>query len=172
MRLKRVTVTRHLHTFLTVKIKNLNFRRNGRDTMASILRHLSSVASSRRTINQLSSFRLLHHHMNSLKSNHTLKHYLESGEPIKALLNFKQRFRESPSFIDSFSVLFAIKASSSAHKAPSFVGQQIHALVRKLGFHSIIQIQTSLVGFYSTAGDISSARQVFDETPEKQKVVL
>ncbi|KAH0874722.1 hypothetical protein HID58_072084 [Brassica napus] len=140
--------------------------------MASILRHLSSVASSRRTINQLSSFRLLHHHMNSLKSNHTLKHYLESGEPIKALLNFKQRFRESPSFIDSFSVLFAIKASSSAHKAPSFVGQQIHALVRKLGFHSIIQIQTSLVGFYSTAGDISSARQVFDETPEKQNVVL
>ncbi|KAL0663757.1 hypothetical protein Bca4012_100594 [Brassica carinata] len=140
--------------------------------MASILRHLSSVTSSRQAINKLDSSLLLHYHTNSLKSNHTLKHYLESGEPIKALLNFKQRFRESPSFIDSFSVLFAIKASSLPQKGHSFVGQQIHALVRKLGFHSIIQIQTSLVGFYSTAGDISSARQVFDETPEKQNVVL
>ncbi|CAF2181975.1 unnamed protein product [Brassica napus] len=140
--------------------------------MTSILRHLSSATSSRPVINKFDSFLLLHYHTNSLKSNHTLKHYLESGEPIKALLNFKQRYRESPRFIDSFSVLFAIKASSSAHKGHSFMGQQIHALVRKLGFHSIIQIQTSLVGFYSTAGDISSARQMFDETPEKRNVVL
>ncbi|KAJ4867060.1 putative pentatricopeptide repeat-containing protein [Raphanus sativus] len=140
--------------------------------MPSILRHLSSVTSSGGLINKVDSFRQLHHNTNSLKSNHTLKHYLESGEPIKALLNFKQRFRESPSFVDSFSVLFAIKASSLAHKAPSFIGKQIHALVRKLGFHSVIQIQTSLVGFYSSVGDISSARQVFDETPEKQNVVL
>ncbi|KAL0865711.1 hypothetical protein Bca101_044829 [Brassica carinata] len=136
--------------------------------MTSILRHLSS----RRVINKLDSSLLLHYHTNSLKSNHTLKHYLESGEPIKALLNFKQRFRESPSFIDSFSVLFAVKASSLARKGHSFVGLQIHALVRKLGFESIIQIQTSLVRFYSAAGDISSARQVFDETSEKQNVVL
>ncbi|KAG5380148.1 hypothetical protein IGI04_027990 [Brassica rapa subsp. trilocularis] len=140
--------------------------------MTSILRHLSSATSSRPVINKFDSFLLLHYHTNSLKSNHTLKHYLESGEPIKALLNLKQRYRESPRFIDSFSVLFAIKASSSAHKGHSFMGQQIHALVRKLGFHSIIQIQTSLVGFYSTAGDISSARQMFDETPEKRNVVL
>ncbi|KAF8104747.1 hypothetical protein N665_0169s0030 [Sinapis alba] len=140
--------------------------------MTPILRHLSSVTASRRVINKLDSSLLLHYHTNSLKSNHTLKHYLDSGEPIKALLNFKQRFRESPSFVDSFSVLFAIKASSLAQKGHSFVGKQIHALVRKLGFESIIQIQTSLVGFYSAAGDISSARHVFDETSDKQNVVL
>ncbi|KAJ0256444.1 putative pentatricopeptide repeat-containing protein [Hirschfeldia incana] len=136
--------------------------------MTCILRHISS----RRVINKLDSSLLLHYHTNSLKSNHTLKHYLDSKEPIKALLNFRQRFRESPSYIDSFSVLFAIKSSSLAHKGHSFVGQQIHALVRKLGFHSIIQNQTSLVGFYSAAGDISSARQAFDETSEKQNVIL
>ncbi|KAL0724146.1 hypothetical protein Bca4012_038745 [Brassica carinata] len=124
--------------------------------MTSILRHLSS----RRVINKLDSSLLLHYHTNSLKSNHTLKHYLESGEPIKALLNFKQRFRESPSFIDSFSVLFAVKASSLARKGHSFVGLQIHALVRKLGFESIIQIQTSLVRFYSAAGYADNEKSV------------
>ncbi|KAG7590102.1 Pentatricopeptide repeat [Arabidopsis suecica] len=134
--------------------------------MRFILRHLNSLG----VINKFDSF-LLHYHTNSLKSNHTLKHYLESGKPIKALLNFRHRFRESPSFIDSFSVLFAIKASS-AQKASSFDGRQIHALVRKLGFNTVIQIQTSLVGFYSSAGDLDDARQVFDETPEKENVVL
>lgn len=115
---------------------------------------------------------LLHYHTKSLKSNDTLKHYLESGEPIKALLNFRHRFRGNPSFIDSFSVLFAIKASSSSQKASSFDGRQIHALARKLGLDSIIQIQTSLLSFYSAAGDLADARQVFDETPEKQNIVL
>ena len=57
-------------------------------------------------------------------------------------------------------------------KLPSFVGQKIHALVRTLGFESLTQIPTSLVKLYSAGGDISSARQVLDETPEKQKVVL
>lgn len=134
--------------------------------MRFILRRLLSLG----VINKSES-PLLHFHTKSLQSNHTLKHYLESGEPIKALLNFQHRFRESPSFIDSFSVLFAIKASS-AQKDSSFSGRQIHALVRKLGFHTVVQIQTSLVGFYSTAGDLDDARQVFDETPEKQNIIL
>lgn len=147
--------------------KNLNFRRNC--MMRFSLRHLFSL-NSLGVINKFDSF-LLHYHTKSLKSNHTLKHYLESGETIKALLNFRHRYRQSPSFIDSFSVLFAIKASS-AQKASSFDGKQIHALVRKLGFYTIIQIQTSLVGFYSAAGDIDDARQVFDEKPEKKNLVL
>jgi len=134
--------------------------------MRFILRHLHSLG----VINKFDSF-LLHFHTKSLKSNHTLKQYLESGEPIKALLDFRHRFRQSPSFVDSFSVLFAIKASS-AQKASSFDGRQIHALVRKLGFNAVIQIQTSLVGFYSSVGDVDYARQVFDETPEKQNIVL
>lgn len=134
--------------------------------MRFTLRHLNSLG----VINKFDSF-LLHYHTKSLKSNHTLKHYLESGEPIKALFDFRHRFRQSPSFIDSFSVLFAIKASS-AQKASSFDGRQIHALVRKLGFNTIIQIQTSLVGFYAAAGDVDDARQMFDETPEKQNIVL
>lgn len=157
-----MSFTRHL-LFLRGKKSKLE-RRNYR--MRFILRHLNSLG----VINKFDSF-LLHYHTNSLKSNHTLKHYLESGEPIKALLNFQHRFRESPSFVDSFSVLFAIKASS-AQKASSFDGRQIHALVRKLGFNAVIQIQTSLVGFYSSAGDLDDARQVFDETPEKQNIVL
>ncbi|XP_019083363.1 PREDICTED: putative pentatricopeptide repeat-containing protein At1g74400 [Camelina sativa] len=134
--------------------------------MRLILRHLNSIG----VINKFDSF-LLRYHTKSLKSNHTLKHYLESGEPIKALLNFRHRFRKSPSFIDSFSVLFAIKASS-AQKGSSFDGRQIHTIVRKLGFNTVIQIQTSLVGFYSAASDVDDARQVFDETLEKQSIVL
>ncbi|KAL1216762.1 putative pentatricopeptide repeat-containing protein [Cardamine amara subsp. amara] len=132
--------------------------------MKFILRHLFSVTS-------LGVINKSYYHTKSLKSNHTLKYYLETGEPIKALLNFRHRFRQSPSFIDSFSVLFAIKASS-AEKASSFDGRQIHALVRKLGFYTIIQIQTSLLGLYSAAGDVDDARQVFDETPERQNLVL
>lgn len=137
--------------------------------MRFILRRLLSL-NSLRVINKIEAS-LLRYHTKSLKSNHTLKHYLESEEPIKALLNFRHRFRQSSSFIDSYSVLFAIKASS-AQKGSSFDGRQIHALVRKLGFDTIIQIQTSLVSFYSAAGDIDDARQVFDETSAKQNLVL
>ncbi|CAN8239792.1 unnamed protein product [Cochlearia groenlandica] len=114
---------------------------------------------------------LLHYHTKSLKSNNALKHYVESGEPIKAIVDFRRRFRESFSFIDSYSVLFAIKASS-AKKAPKFVGKQIHSLVTKLGFDSIIQIRTALVVFYSKAGDLDDARKVFDEMSGRRNVVL
>ncbi|CAA7043250.1 unnamed protein product [Microthlaspi erraticum] len=115
---------------------------------------------------------LLRYHTKSLKSNDALKHYLESGEPNKALLDFRHRFRESPCFIDSYSVLFAIKASSSIQKASSFHGRQIHALATKLGLDSVIQIRTSLLSFYSASGDLADARKVFDETPKKQSIVL
>ncbi|EOA35127.1 hypothetical protein CARUB_v10020251mg [Capsella rubella] len=134
--------------------------------MRGILRHLDSLG----VVNKFDSF-VLYYHTKSLKSNHTVKHYLESGEPIKALLNFRHRFRQSSSFIDSFSVLFAIRALS-APKASSFDGTQIHATVRKLGFNTVIQIQTSLVGFYSAAGNVDDARQVFDETSDKQSIIL
>ncbi|KAG2248030.1 hypothetical protein Bca52824_087658 [Brassica carinata] len=74
----------------------------------------------------------------------------------------------SPVETDSMASLLPSPLSSRLHeKASSFVGQKIHALVRTPNPNLGIPCK-----LYSAGGDISSARQVLDETPEKQKVVL
>ncbi|XP_010537377.1 PREDICTED: putative pentatricopeptide repeat-containing protein At1g74400 isoform X2 [Tarenaya hassleriana] len=110
--------------------------------MRFLLRH--SPLKSLSAVHKSDHF-LLNYHS---KSNETLRCFLRSNKPIKALLHFRHRFRQNPSFVDSFSVLFAIKASTQ--KPSPFSGKQC----------------------YSVAGNIADARQVFDETHDKKNAVM
>ena len=103
----------------------------------------------------------LHTHLKPPKANQALKNYLKSNSPIKALLLFRELLRKSFSTVDSYSLLFTIKACTL--KASSLEGKQVHALVIKFGFEPIIHLQTSLVNMYSQMGNMAGAHQVFDE---------
>ncbi|CAL5441774.1 unnamed protein product [Camellia sinensis] len=102
------------------------------------------------------------------RPNQVLRKYLNSNSTTKALLLFRDLLRKNTSSIDSFSLLFVIKACTQ--KSLPIEGKQIHALVINLGFEPIIHLQTSLIDLYSGVGDISNAHHVFDEIPIKNVV--
>lgn len=113
-----------------------------------------------------------HNNNNNLKQqkpNQTLKNYLECNNHTKVLLFFRTLLREkSPTFnsIDSFSFLYTLKAC--INKNHSYIqGKQLHALIIKFGYESIIQLQTSLLKVYAEGGNLFDAHQVFDEIPKK-----
>ncbi|PQP93140.1 putative pentatricopeptide repeat-containing protein [Prunus yedoensis var. nudiflora] len=110
----------------------------------------------------------LHTHLKPPKANQTLKRYLKSNCTIKAFLLFRDILRKSPSTIDSYTLLFVLKACSQ--KSLSLEGKQLHALLLKYGFESIVYLQTSLMNMYSAAGNVVDAHLVFDEIPSKNIV--
>jgi pentatricopeptide repeat protein len=110
----------------------------------------------------------LHTHLKPPKANQTLKSYLNSNCNTKALLFFRDLLRKSPSTIDSFSFLFVLKASTPKHYAVG--GKQLHALIIKFGFESIVYLQTSLIIMYSARANLLDAHHVFDEIPCKNIV--
>lgn len=102
------------------------------------------------------------------RPNQVLKRHLKSNSITKALLLFRDLVRKGISSIDSFSLLFVIKACTQ--KSLPIEGKQMHALVFKLGFETNIFLQTSLIDLYSALGDIGDAHHVFDEIPTKNVV--
>ncbi|KAM0979827.1 hypothetical protein ACFX13_015901 [Malus domestica] len=110
----------------------------------------------------------LHTHLKPPKANQTLKTYLKSNSATKALLLFRDILRTSPATTDSYTLLFVLKACTQ--KSVSLEGKQMHALVLKYGFESIVYLQTSLMNMYSAAGDVVDAHLVFDEIPSKNIV--
>lgn len=104
-------------------------------------------------------------HLKPPKSNQALKKYLDSNHPTKVLLLFRHLLRETPTSIDSFSFLFVLKACT--HKKHTVHGNQLHGLIIKFGFETIVQLQTSLLKLYSECGNLRDAHQVFDEIPNR-----
>lgn len=103
------------------------------------------------------------------KPNQTLRNYLESNNNTEVLLLFRTFLRKkSPTFnsIDSFSFLFTLKACIKK-KHSSIEGEQLHGLIIKFGYESIVQLQTSLLRVYAEGGNLFDAHQVFDEIHSK-----
>ncbi|XP_020211528.1 putative pentatricopeptide repeat-containing protein At1g74400 [Cajanus cajan] len=108
------------------------------------------------------------HHNISLKPpkpNESLRKHLECNRHTKVLLLFRSFLRKRPTFnsIDSFSLLYALKASPTQ-------GKQLHTLIIKLGYQATLQLQTSLLKGYAECGNLLDARQVFDEIPSKNVI--
>ncbi|GMH01376.1 hypothetical protein Nepgr_003215 [Nepenthes gracilis] len=101
------------------------------------------------------------------KSNQTLKWYLKTNSTMKALFFFRQLLRQNPSAVDSYSLMFVLKACTLVS---SSTGRQLHAIVKKLGLEPIIFLQTCLVDLYSMMGNLGGAHQIFDEIPRKNTV--
>ncbi|KAL2341197.1 hypothetical protein Fmac_009137 [Flemingia macrophylla] len=101
------------------------------------------------------------------KPNETLRKHLECNRHTKVLLLFRSFLRKRPTFnsIDSFSLLYALKACIRKH-SPTH-GKQLHTLIIKLGYQAIVQLQASLLKTYAEHGNLRDAHQVFDEIPSK-----
>lgn len=110
----------------------------------------------------------LHSCLKPPKANQKLNSYLKSNYPTKALLLFRELLRKSPLTIDSYSLLYVLKACNK--KSSSIEGKQLHAIVIKFGFGPIIHIQTSLLHMYSSSCILMDAQKVFDEMPSRNVV--
>ncbi|KAK7304646.1 hypothetical protein VNO77_42531 [Canavalia gladiata] len=104
------------------------------------------------------------------KPNQTLRKHLESKSHTKVLLLFRSFLRKTSSFnsIDSYSFLYALQACNLKHS--SILGKQLHALIIKFGYQSIVQLQTPLLKVYAERGNLCDAHQLFDEMPTKNSI--
>ncbi|TKY73361.1 putative pentatricopeptide repeat-containing protein [Spatholobus suberectus] len=104
------------------------------------------------------------------KPNETLRKQLQRNRHTKVLQLFRSLLRKRPTFnsIDSFSLLYALKACNRKHSSTQ--GKQLHALVIKLGYQATVQLQTSLLKTYAERGNLRDAHQVFDEIPSKNTI--
>ncbi|XP_010938918.1 pentatricopeptide repeat-containing protein At2g29760, chloroplastic-like [Elaeis guineensis] len=100
--------------------------------------------------------------------NTLIRAYLQSQEPVESLHLFhKMRLREGVT-VDSFSISLALQACGRSGE--STIGRAIHTHLLKVGFVSDLFVQTALVEMYAKVGDVSIARRVFDEMPERDLV--
>lgn len=95
------------------------------------------------------------------RANQTLKQYLQRNSFTRAIEFFRELLRQNPSAVDSYSLVFVLKACT--RQSLIVEGQQGHATAKKLGFEPIIFLQTCLIDFYSATGNVDSAYCVFDE---------
>ncbi|MCD7466034.1 hypothetical protein HAX54_002358 [Datura stramonium] len=106
-------------------------------------------------------------HLKPARINLSLKSYLKSN-PIKTVLLFSDLLMKKISAVDSYSLLYVIKAC--AKKSLGTEGKQAHALVIKLGYEPIIFLQTSLMDMYAAIASVTDVHKVFDEIPNKNVV--
>ncbi|KAL6906381.1 hypothetical protein ACP4OV_003982 [Aristida adscensionis] len=86
-----------------------------------------------------------------------------SGQPRRAASPFSPDAYTFPSLLKS-----AASAAAGASRRRSLLdGQRIHAQVIKFGFAACVYASTALVDFYAKAGDVASAREVFDAMPSR-----
>ncbi|XP_075112763.1 putative pentatricopeptide repeat-containing protein At1g74400 [Nicotiana tabacum] len=130
-----------------------------------MIRFLHKVANSFNSAKQPQIH--FHKQLKPARANLTLKSYLKSN-PIKTILLFSDLLRKKISAVDSYSLLYVIKACTKNSLATE--GKQAHGLVIKLGYEPIIFLQTSLMNLYAATASVADVHQVFDEIPNKNVV--
>ncbi|KAL1210439.1 Pentatricopeptide repeat-containing protein [Cardamine amara subsp. amara] len=105
------------------------------------------------------------HQPNVFVYNALIKGFVTCSYPIRSLEFYVRMLRDSVS-PSSYTYSSLVKASLSA----SGFGESLQAHICKFGFGFHVQIQTTLIGFYSASGRIKEARKVFDEMPQRDDV--
>ncbi|KAK9116832.1 hypothetical protein Sjap_015779 [Stephania japonica] len=101
--------------------------------------------------------------------NTIIRGYWEEHNPKQALHVYAHVVRVGMPPIDSYTLVFAIKACGLLGSVVD--GELVHAHVIKLGFAAEAVIATSIVGMYGVFGKLGCARRVFDESPERDLVL-
>ncbi|CAH2038781.1 unnamed protein product [Thlaspi arvense] len=91
--------------------------------------------------------------------------FVTCSYPTRSLEFYVRMLRDSVS-PSSYTYSSLVKASAF----DSVLGESVQAHICKFGFCFHVQIQTTLIGFYSALGRIREARKVFDEMPERDYV--
>ncbi|XP_031495582.1 pentatricopeptide repeat-containing protein At5g08305 [Nymphaea colorata] len=99
--------------------------------------------------------------------NAIIRGFSKSKAPIRAISLYTQMLVAGVS-PDNFTFPFVLKAC--ARLLSPRLGEPVHVHVTKNGLELNIFIQNSLMHMYSSCGDITSARKVFDEMPHRNLV--
>ncbi|CAN6877206.1 unnamed protein product [Brassica oleracea] len=94
--------------------------------------------------------------------NALIQGFVTCSHPIRSLELYVRMLRDSVS-PSSYTYTSLVKASTFDH----VFGECVHSHIWRLGFCLHVQIQTTLIGFYSGFGRIKEAKKVFDEMPER-----
>lgn len=100
--------------------------------------------------------------------NSMIRGYTRAGLHREALQFFGYVSEEKGIDPDKYTFTFALKACTGAMDLEE--GLRFHNLIAEMGFDSDVYIGTALVELYCKAGDLISARQVFDQMPVKDIV--
>ncbi|KAJ4906778.1 Pentatricopeptide repeat-containing protein [Raphanus sativus] len=100
--------------------------------------------------------------------NSMIRGYTRAGSHREALELFRHMSEEKGIVPDKYSFVFALKACTGASEWGRGLG--MHELVSEMGFESDVYVGTALVEMYCKGGDLVSAREVFDEMPERDTV--
>ncbi|XP_020690867.1 putative pentatricopeptide repeat-containing protein At1g03510 isoform X2 [Dendrobium catenatum] len=108
-------------------------------------------------------------HQKLVKLTKLLTSFVNNGHHHQALTLFSQMFAAPDLALDPFAFPLALK-SSAALRLPSTVAS-LHTHSLKSGFLSNPFISSSLVDAYGKCASLTDARQVFDESSERNAVV-
>ncbi|MED6123815.1 hypothetical protein PIB30_053027 [Stylosanthes scabra] len=106
-------------------------------------------------------------HPNTFMWNTMIRGYCRANFPAMAFSFFLWMLRQL-SEMDCRSFVFALKACERF--SGSVQGELVHCLIRKTGFDSELLVRNGLVHFYAERGWLKRAREVFDESSERDVV--
>ncbi|MED6130461.1 hypothetical protein PIB30_000961 [Stylosanthes scabra] len=106
-------------------------------------------------------------HPNTFMWNTMIRGYCRANFPTMAFSFFLRMLRQL-SEMDCRSFVFALKACEQF--SGSVEGELVHCLIRKTGFDSELLVRNGLLHFYAERGWLKRARQVFDESSERDVV--
>jgi pentatricopeptide repeat protein len=104
---------------------------------------------------------------NTFMWNTMIRGYQNARIPIVAFSFFLFMIRRKVE-MDSRSFVFVLKACEKFKEV--FEGESVHCVVWKMGFDSELLVRNGLIHFYSERGLLKHARQVFDESSDKDVV--
>ncbi|XP_050384258.1 putative pentatricopeptide repeat-containing protein At3g23330 [Argentina anserina] len=87
--------------------------------------------------------------------------YVRNGEHECALITFRSMLREQI-MVDQFSVTSVV--SSCANIGSLLLGQNIHALVQKIGYKLDVHLASCYIDMYAKCGSLSDAWMIFKQT--------
>ncbi|KAJ0980259.1 hypothetical protein J5N97_008514 [Dioscorea zingiberensis] len=99
--------------------------------------------------------------------NSIINAFLRSSSPHLSLLFFSLYHVPFP---NSHTFPPLLKAAALSHSL--LLGSALHASLLKLSLDSHLHCHTALLSFYSSCGDLISARQVFDRTPHRNIIAV
>ncbi|XP_023536132.1 pentatricopeptide repeat-containing protein At4g33170 [Cucurbita pepo subsp. pepo] len=94
--------------------------------------------------------------------NKKLSEYLQAGQNLAAIDCFKSLFRSTVGY-DSVTLVIVLSAVVGTDDLD--LGEQIHSLVIKTDYDSVVSVSNSLMNMYSKAGVVYAAEKMFINSP-------
>ncbi|KAJ4806459.1 Pentatricopeptide repeat-containing protein [Rhynchospora pubera] len=104
---------------------------------------------------------------NVLAWNSMIRGYTKNKSPLDGLLMYKFMLSRGI-YPDSYTLSVVTRACAQVMGLQ--IGESVHAMVIRLGFGSDMFVMSGLVNLYGNSRNIVSARDVFDEMPERDVV--